>query len=559
MFLAPLLREPMDMTKKNPASGANHEQLIQQLQAGKLSRRRFLTLLGLTATTVGSQTLFSCGQPASYYDYIIVGAGSSGCALAYELISSGVKGSILLIEAGGSNDREEIRDFTQAWRLTLPGSEVDWGYKSEPQRQLLDKPQSYSSGKVVGGSSSINGMVWVHGNKGDFDGWAAAGGTGWDFRSVETAFAKVRTMVKPTSALTASNPLSQAIVEALMNLGYPYNKDYNGEQQLGVGYTQLNVLDEGRRQDAFTAFVAPLVPHNKSLSILMGARVKRIAFRGKKVDGVVLEQDGAEQTLTARREVILSTGTIHTPQLLMLSGIGDPAELSPHGIPVVSAVPGVGKNLHDHLISVAVRKLRKPEPASHVTTMDVNVFFGEGPRPGMPKFQVQSYYMRYGWGSYPSEAVALGVINLHPTSRGTVKLRSANIQDAPLIDPNFLATPEDMANQLEGYKAIRQMLAAYRLRDLLEEVEHTPGPEVSTDAQLQEALRQYSESDFHSVGTCRMGTDDMAVVDPLLQVRGVQGLRLASAAIMPTVPSGNTNAASMMVGQRAGQLIVKHG
>jgi choline dehydrogenase len=338
-------------------------------------------------------------------------------------------------------------------------------------------------------------------------------------------------------------------------VGHPLNPDYNGEQQLGVGYTQLNVTEDGRRLDAFSTLLAPRVGDSR-LSILMGAHVKRISLRDKRADGVVLDQDGVEQTLKASREVIVCAGTIQTPHLLMLSGIGEPAELSPHGIPVVAAVPGVGKNLHDHLVSVAVRKLRQPEPATHVTTMDVSVF-GDGPRPGMPRFQVQAYYMRYGWASYPSEAVALGLIHLHPTSRGTVKLRSADFRDAPLIDPNFLATPEDMAHQLEGYKAIREMLGAPGLRDWLEDVEHTPGPEVSTDAQLQEAIRKFSESDFHSVGTCRMGTDDMAVVDPLLRVKGVQGLRLASGAIMPTVPSGNTNAASMMVGDRAGRLLLE--
>jgi choline dehydrogenase len=542
------------MTKKASSPPPGKDQLIQQLQQGKISRRGFLTLLGLTATTVGTQTLFSCSGASSAYDYIIVGAGSAGCTLAARLLTD-AKARVLLIEAGGSNDREEIRDFSQSWKLTLPGAETDWGYKSVPQRELLDKPQSYSSGKVMGGSSSINGMVWVHGNKGDFDGWAAAGCPGWDFKGVQPSFQQVRTAIQPTTALTARNPMAQAMVQALVNLGHPNNPDYNGEQQLGVGYTQLNVQEDGRRLDAFSTLVAPHVG-NPRLSILMGAHVKRIAFSGKKADGVVLDQEGAEQTLKANREIIVCAGTIHTPHLLMLSGIGDPAELSPHGIPVVAAVPGVGKNLHDHLISVAVRKLRQPEPASHTSAMDVNVFFGNGPRPGVPKFEVQVYYMRFGWASYPSEAVALGLINLHPTSRGTVKLRSPDFQDAPLIDPNFLGTQEDMANQLEGYKAIRQMLAAPGLRDWCEDVEHTPGPDVSTDVQLIEAIRKYSESDFHSVGTCRMGSDDMAVVDPQLRVKGVQGLRLASAAIMPTVPSGNTNAASMMVGDRAGRLIL---
>ncbi|MDC0707235.1 GMC family oxidoreductase N-terminal domain-containing protein [Stigmatella sp. ncwal1] len=542
------------MAKKTSSPRPDKDRLIQQLQAGRLSRRGFLTLLGLSATAVGTQTLFSCSDASSDYDYIIVGAGSAGCTLAARLLT-GSDARVLLIEAGGTNEREEIRDFSQSWRLTLPGSETDWGHKSVPQRELLNTPQSYSSGKVLGGSSSINGMVWVHGNKADFDGWAAAGCPGWDFNSVQPSFQAVLQAIQPSSALTSRNALAQAILETVAGLGHPRNPDYNGEQQLGVGYTQLNVLEDGRRQDAFTAFVAPHAD-NPRLSILMGARVKRLSVRGQKAEGVILDQDGVEKTLKAGREIIVCAGTLHTPHLLMLSGIGDPAELERHGIPVVAAIPGVGKNLHDHLISVVARKLWRPEPISHVTSMDVSIFFGEGPRPGMPKFEVQVYYMRHGWSTYPSEAVAFGLINLHPTSRGTVTLRSADFQDAPLIDPNFLGTPEDKAHQLEGYKAIRAMLAAPSLRDWVEGVEHTPGPDVSTDEQLQAALSKYSESDFHSVGTCRMGQDGLAVVDPQLRVVGLQGLRLASAAIMPTVPSGNTNAASMMVGDRAGRLIL---
>ncbi|HYH98504.1 GMC family oxidoreductase [Hyalangium sp.] len=545
------------MSQKKPSTQPDKDRLIQQLQAGRISRRGFLTLLGLSATAVGTQTLFSCAGSSSDYDYIIVGAGSAGCTLAARLLTDS-DARVLLIEAGGSNDREEIRDFSQSWKLTLPGSELDWGYKSVPQRELLNTPQSYSCGKVAGGSSSINGMVWVRGNKADFDGWAAAGCPGWDFNSVQPSFQALSQAIQPSSVLTSRNAMSQAIVEATVGLGHARNADYNGEQQLGVGYTQLNVLEDGRRQDAFTAFVAPHAD-NPRLSILMGARVKRIAVSGKKAEGVVLDQDGVEQTLKAGREIIVCAGTIQTPHLLMLSGIGDPAELELHGIPVVAAVPGVGRNLHDHLISVVARKLRQPEPASHVTAMDVSVFFGAGPRPGMPKFEVQVYYMRYGWASYPSEAVALGLINLHPTSRGTVKLRSADFQDAPLIDPDFLGTAEDKAHQLEGYKAAREILAAPGLRNWVEDVEHTPGPDVSTDEQLQAAIRKYSESDFHSVGTCRMGQDDLAVVDPQLRVKGLQGLRLASAAIMPSVPSGNTNAPSMMVGDRAGRLILGRG
>lgn len=213
-------------------------------------------------------------------------------------------------------------------------------------------------------------------------------------------------------------------------------------------------------------------------------------------------------------------------------------------------------NLQDHLISVVAKKLRRPAPASHITAMDVNLFTGSGQPPRAPRFQVQSYYMRYGWGSYPPETLAFGAINLHPTSRGHVKLRSADFRTPPVIQPNFLETSDDLAAQLEGYKLVRSLLNSAALRDWVVDEEAVPGAQVSTDDQLIEAIRRHSEADFHAVGTCKMGTDHMAVVDAQLRVRGVTGVRLASAAIMPTVTSGNTNAASMMIGDRCGRLLL---
>lgn len=561
------------------------------------TRRDALGILGGAVASVGASMLFGCSDDSSKdppdarrpdargpidaqervdastpaaYDYIVIGAGSSGCPLIARLLER-TNGTVLLVEAGGDNDRPEIRDFTQAWMLTLPNSQYDWAFRSVPQPQLLDKTQSYSAGKVLGGSSSINGMVWVRGHRGDYDRWAANGCPGWEFDTLLPSFKHIENAMDGDPAFrgtagpvaiwkdpAAQYGLATAVIDAAVGLGYPLNQDYNAASNLGVGYTQLNVLGN-QRQDAYTAFVKPLLGNDR-LTVMTHTLAKRLTFdASRRIESVVVEQEGQEHVLRARREVILCTGTVNTPKLLMLSGIGPAAQLAAASIPLVADLPGVGQNLHDHLISVAVRKLRMPEPPEHITTMDVSIFAGETPAElgGAPRFQVQSYYMRYGWASYPSEALALGSIHLHPTSRGSVTLNLDDPRGAPIIDPRFLDTADDIEHQLAGYRMIREILAGTELAAWVEGVEHTPGPDVDTDEELLAAMRAYSEADFHPVGTCKMGADAQAVVDARLRVRDVMGVRVAGAPIIPMVPSGNINAPSMMIGDRCGVLIAE--
>ncbi len=545
------------MSRTGQNTWQDPEEIARGVRDGSLTRRNLLKLFGVSAASVAlASTTGTAGATPRRYDYVIVGAGSAGCTLAARLLA-GSWASVLLIEAGGTNDLPEVRDFTKSGTLTAPGSKIIWPYQSEPQPELLNQPQSFACGKLEGGSSSVNGMVWVRGNPADYDNWAAQGAVGWDYASVRPSLDALTGPIKPSSELTRRNLLAQATVNAAVDVGYTFNPDYNGATQFGVAYTQLNVVDK-IRQDAFTTFVTPYLTDPR-LTIMTDAEVARLTFdRRKAIDGVVINAGGRQFTVRADREVIVCAGTVNTARLLQLSGIGAARDLGPLGIPVVADLPGVGANLHDHLISVTLKKLRAPEPASHLTAMDVNVFTGRGRVPGTPAYEFQVYYIRDGYPPFPGNSMAIGVMNLHQTSRGYVKLRSADPAVPPVIQANFLRTQEDLETQLEGYELGIELINSKGLRDWVTDDGALPGPDVGTRTKLIKALRTYSLSDFHAVGTCRMGTDSHAVVDPHLRVRGVTGLRLASAAIMPSVTSGNTNAPSMMIGDRCGRLILGH-
>jgi choline dehydrogenase len=360
--------------------------------------------------------------------------------------------------------------------------------------------------------------------------------------------------VLTTTALTSGSDLARAFCDVARDLGYPPNDDYNGARQHGCGFTQLNASPEGVRQDAYTAFVQPHAG-NPRLTVLTDALATRITFDDRRrAHRVLLDVNGTEVGVDVAREVVVAAGTVNSPTLLMRSGIGAGEHLHRLGIPVVADVGEVGRNLSDHVVSVAARRVRDPDLSGRRAPMEVSIFAGRsrtGP-PGTPAFQVQTYYVGKGWRRWPQAMFALGAIHLHPTSRGSVTLTSPDVRTPPVIDPQLLSTPEDLAAQIEAYRQIRQILSAPALDRWLVEGEYAPGVD---DDRLPEAVREYSEADFHPVGTCRMGADPSSVVDPHLRVRGVEGLRVVGAAVIPYLPSGNTNAPAMMTGDRLGRFI----
>lgn len=542
-----------------------------------LSRRHFLGALGAAGLVYGLQPQSAFAQTDGVsldkltqekYDYIVVGAGSAGCPLIAQLLKK-TKGKILLVEAGGNNDLNDVKDFTQSWKLTQKDSPYDWGYKSVPQKQLKDKKQSYSSGKLLGGTSSINGMVWVRGHRLDFESWAEQGCSGWCYEDVLPHYKNLETCYEgcvdyhgtegplhPSSTLSRQTELGRKLIEASVDMGFHHNLDYNGEEQYGAAFTELNVKDL-IREDAFSAFVKPHM-NNPRLTVITHAYAKKVLFNSeKRAEKLLVAYQGKDIELSSKGEVILCAGSINTPKILMLSGVGDPKELQKFSIPTVAAVKGVGKNLQDHLISVFAKKIKKRIPQSHITAMDICIFMDKAedptyiPKDRPPTYQVQSYYMRYGYPPYPANTLGLGSMLLHPKSRGQVSLSSADYFAKPIIDPNFLSHESDITEQLAGYKVIKKLIEQPVLSEWLVD-EYSP--KLNED-NLLDYMRNNSFADFHSVGTCKMGIGDDAVVDPKLRVHKVKGLRVAGAAIMPDLPSGNTNAPSMMIGDKCGAMI----
>jgi len=531
------------------------------------------------------------------YDYIIVGAGSAGCVLANRLSESG-RHRVLLLEAGGS-DRSFWIDMPIGYGKTFYDKRFNWMYTTEVEPGLAGRTAYWPRGKVLGGSSAINAMVYIRGQPADFDEWAAAGNPGWGWRDVLPYFIKSECHdwgacayhggAGPLHVADVSNdlhPLCERFIAAGREAGFSYNPDFNGADQEGVGTYHITT-HRGRRMSASRAFLRPALGRT-NLTVRTRAHATRITFEGRCARGVAYRRDGATHGAVARREVILAGGAVNSPQLLMLSGIGPAQALRAVGIAPLLDSPAVGGHLQDHLSVDYIFRSRQPtlndelRPwwgklraglrylAARRGPLSLSVNQGGGfvrtradcERPNMQLYFSPVSYLRLPPGKRamtrpdPYPGFLLSASPTRPTSRGYLTLKSADPLDPPVIHPAYLSTGEDLETLLEGARLLRA-LAATRALSAIIEAELVPGPDVRGREALVADIRRRGGSVFHPVGTCRMGPDpSRAVVSSDLKVHGVEGLRVADASVFPTLTSGNTNAPAIMVGEKGADLVL---
>jgi choline dehydrogenase len=499
-----------------------------------------------------------------HYDYVVVGAGSAGCALAHRL-SVNPDASVLLLEAGGPDTHPGIHD--PAVYFSLWGTEVDWGYRTVPQKHTAYRIHPWPRGKVLGGTSSLNGMVYLRGSRHDYDSWAYQGNVGWDYASVLRSFCEMECSTfgdceyhGASGMLHAAvpkdvNPLSEVFIEACLEVGYPRNHDFNGETIEGVGWNELTIY-EGKRESAARAFLNPVM-NRPNLNVITGAWAHGLVINSSnRVTGVRYIRDGSIDQADAD-EVILSCGAVDSPRLLMLSGIGPAEELEEVGIEVVEDLPGVGKNLHDHMLIGVVYAATQPTPPMYPNITESCLFAKSDPRRISPDIEISFNKEKHFAEGYvtPSDCFTLIPGIVRPQSRGWLRLTSASPLDPPIINPRYLSAEKDIVGLLRGIEMSREIGLAnafkpWRIGEVV------PGPEARDERSLRTYIAQVVSTWFHPVGSCKMGVGEDAVVDPELWVRGMIGLRVADASIMPDIVSCNTNAASMMIGWKAGEIIL---
>jgi choline dehydrogenase-like flavoprotein len=524
------------------------------------------------------------------FDYVIVGGGTAACVLANRLSANG-RVSVLLLEAGGEPRSPWIR-IPAGFSKLLVNPTYNWRFESKPEDNVLGRKIAIPRGRGLGGSSLINGMIYVHGQRGDYDQWAALGATGWSADTVMPYFKKLENYAFAQDARGQNGPMhidqvrermpiASAVIDAAVQAGHVENADYNGNEQDGFGYYQVT-QKKGQRWSTHDAYLKPVLDR-PNLRVETGAFVVKLEFEAKQCTGVTYLKNGERTTVKANRCVVLCAGAIQTPQLLEASGVGDPQRLQGLGIDVVHANAQVGENYIDHYATRMNWRVKGASTLNETTrgwrllrsvlqyaltrrgiltlgTGMVHGFLRSRPEERTP--DVQCFFMHASYANAAVRALdtqpgmTMGVTGLRPTSRGSIHIESADVKQPPAIRPNFLSTPEDAKCLVEGMKIVRELMSKPAIASYIDH-EMSPGADVSSDDDWLHFARANGQTIYHPIGTCRMGSDASAVVDPRLRVCGVQGLRVVDASVFPSMVSGNTQAAVMAVAERASDLILE--
>jgi choline dehydrogenase len=558
--------------------------LLDQMASGQLSRRRFLTAVsaagltaGLSAAMVESALAAGENQTVNQaelkgaYDYIVVGGGASGSIIAGELSKTGA--DVLIVESGGADTGPTISN-PSIWFYNV-GGPLDWKLPIAPVPQLNNRKFNMALGHVLGGGSSINAMVWTRGAERDYDSWERYGVTGWAFKDVLPMFKAQEDWEGGANGWRGvggavhirkpgdPHPTAPAFLEAARQMGFPAVDDMNGPMQAGAGYINMNIAADGSRVSSVRAFLRPNLARS-NLTLLLNTDVTKVLFDGDRASEIEIVSDGSTRTVRATREVILAAGTIHSAKLLMLSGVGDAAELRKLGIAVVANLRGVGKNLQDHVLVSGVvyqYKGKMPERPADSDAVEAEAYLSSGldDHPTdialvLEQLPIATAEAAARFAAPPKEGFTIAPALAQPTSRGQVRLASANWRDEPIIEANYLSTDHDLNAIIKAIEVAREIghQAAF---DSIREAEVIPGPKAARQ-DLIDLARTASGSFGHAVGTAKIGADADAVVDSKLRVHGLRGLRVADASVIPSIISGpGTNAASYMIGGRAAELI----